>query len=376
MRANGFVSTQSKYQQRKQVRRRALLLIAIALLMNGCQPSDPALTSLSRPAPKQMAVPPKKEDPAIKIEPGEPVKVEPPAKPNPIPEPPKPPPELKFGIDDMAAVAFEDLMPGPGDWDFNDFVTNFSITERINGEKQVEKITIEFFPRAVGGSYDHKFLLVVNGHKSQPSNIGLLTKPLFEGGADALLSRLDADGRVIGVESPRLDQDIVIFPSTHAALGAPGSNAVINTCPTTSTLASPTCRSLGPQPFLPAQQSVRLEIVLKEPGKNPLNGRTKVDTSKYRMVLHVKETRKDIDIIDVDPKNFDANHYPYGFIIPQSWKWPLEGINIGVAYPLFENYRQYLNERASNPQARVPPEVEKWFLSPRLGSPSPLYSAP
>lgn len=250
---------------------------------------------------------------------------------------------------EVAAVAFEDNFPKPGDADYNDFLTNFRVTEKINKDNQVTNIIIDFYPRAVGATYDHTFLLVLDGIKDQPSNISLETPPLFNGDAQVQLTYYNSSGLILAEQDNlSVSKDLVVFGNTHSIFNAFPSH-VLNT--------------YIEYPYFPAAHSARVEIELANPELNPLGLRSEVDTSKLRMVLHVKNTQKDIDIIDVDSANFDSNGYPFGFIIPSNWQWPREGVDINSAYPHFSKYQAYLLEKAAWPDTVVTPEAYNWFIS-------------
>jgi LruC domain-containing protein len=259
-------------------------------------------------------------------------------------------PELRFPKvgGDVAAVAFEDNFPKPGDADYNDFLVNFRMIEKINDQDQVTDIIVDFYPRTLGGSYDHSLLVVLNGQKSQPSNITLKTTPLFNGDAMVRLTHYDAGGAVLDTQNGLpVDQDVTVFASTHAAFNAQTSTQIINTFAT--------------QSYVPAVQSARLEIHLANPALNPVGAKAEIDISKLRMVLHVKNTGKDIDTVDVDPLNVDSNGYPFGFIIPSNWQWPQEGISIASQYPNFAQYQLYLLQKMVLPDVVAPQQVLNWF---------------
>jgi len=255
----------------------------------------------------------------------------------------------------VAAVAFEDLYPNHGDADFNDFVTAFRIVEKVNSQDQITKIFIDFYPRAVGAGYDHEFLMVLDGVKDQPSNITLQTTPIFNGTASVTLTHFDPSSNVIDSQQNLPDNhDVVVFPSTHALFGSGNLTNLVDT-----TLS---------QPYQPANQSARIEIDLNQPNLNPVPTDGKIDVSKFRMILHVKDTDKDIDIIDVDPQNYDSSGYPFGFIIPTDWQWPSEGTSIDTVYPMFSQYRQYLLDTASGNATTPPSSVLDWFNEPASGT--------
>ncbi len=268
---------------------------------------------------------------------------------------------LQFpSLSNLAAIAFEDNFPSVGDADYNDFLTNFKITEAINTQNQITQITIDFYPRAVGAGFDHSLILVLDGVKDSPSNITKQTTPLFNGDASIVLMKYDGSGNLKSKQNYSKGQDVVVFQSTHDAFGDSGQ---VNTNPGA--------------PYIAPLSLARVQITLHNPEQNAVASNS-IDTSKFRVILHVSNTNKDIDIIDVDPSNFDSNGYPFGFIIPSDWQWPVEGKAIDNSYPNFAAYRKFLVDKNSDPTVTAPPSVLNWFLSPVPNDPSlyPRVQAP
>ncbi len=54
-------------------------------------------------------------------------------------------------------VAFEDKWPEQGDYDFNDLVINYTFTEHLNGENEINQIDANITLRAIGAAYDNGF---------------------------------------------------------------------------------------------------------------------------------------------------------------------------------------------------------------------------
>lgn len=266
----------------KSLARMFLLLaeaFAVASLIS-CHPNSPKLTLVPEPEP---APPPRA---AFIPEPPPP----PPAPAEVAPAPqvesiPVPPPIAKFPEtnSDVAAVAFEDMSPTRNDEDFNDFLTDFKIFEKINEQNQITNIVIDFYPRAVGASYDHSFLMVLNGIKDSPTDVKTpKIEPLIHGPADVELTYFAGTGRDPIEPSKKVsaDHDVVIFPSTHALFTeTPHSKEIINTDPQ--------------KPYVVAKQRARLSITLLDPSQNPVNTKTPIDLTKFRMMLHVKDTNRD-----------------------------------------------------------------------------------
>jgi LruC domain-containing protein len=309
-----------------------LLALSTGILLSSCQPTNPRLGPGPQAPAKILAAQ---------------------AEPTPTPQPVAKFPQTSS---DVAAVAFEDMSPTRNDEDFNDFLTDFKIFEKINEDNQVTNIVIDFYPRAVGASYDHEFLMVLNGVKDTPTDVKTpKLPPLVNGPADVELTYYGGTGTEPMAPATKVssDHDIVIFPSTHGIfVDNPKSRQIINTDPK--------------KPYIAPRMRARLSITLLDPTQNAIDPQNPIDLSKFRMMLHVKDTNRDIDIIDVDPTNFDQNkkdqlYYPFGFIIPDNWHWPSEGTPITQAYPSFQAYNQFLHGRLTNPTLKASDDVAHWY---------------
>ncbi len=252
------------------------------------------------------------------------------------------------------SMAWEDLYypanttPNTGvDYDYNDFLTEFVVSETADSNNNISTIDIDFYPRAVGAGYDHQLLLVLDGLVSgQVKNSKLLpqTKPLFNGSAQVTVSYDDDDGHAVGsVTHPKYNQDIVLFPSTHAVFDPDDGNSnnngsIIDTVADSDDFSGSTAIDDYNRPKLFAH----VHIVLDDPCLNPAPKDGRVDASGLRVILQPKPTDYDIDIIDVDAHNFTKDGLPWGFIIPTDWQWMQEGVNINNGYPLLKDYAQHL----------------------------------
>ncbi len=268
-------------------------------------------------------------------------------------------------IGSVAAVAFEDLLnSGSPDYDYNDFMTNFQVTAKVNTANQITDIYLDFYPRAVGAGYDHSFLLALSGTvSSQSKNVNDLpkTKALFNGAANIAVSYYDEAGKLLSQQAgvPYNGKDVVVFSSTHAAFG-PVSGSINTGLPTDYKPGSGV-----PSNYIVAKQNARVHLALNNPALNPVPANGQFDVSTLRMILHVKDTDQIVDIIDVDPNNFTSEGYPWGFIIPTDWQWIQNGGVIDKGYPTFASYRQYLKDK--NPACLTTPTCINWFKSPATG---------
>lgn len=262
--------------------------------------------------------------------------------------------------DNIAAIAYEDLYPSPGDTDFNDFVSNFKITQMINSLNQITKIIIDFYPRAKSSGYIQALVVVLDGKRDEPTNNHVVTAPLFNGDAQSIkLSRYDGSGNLQSVTNYNKTTDVVVFQNTQTIFG--GANGT----PKNGYLS---------EPYIPTTQAARLEIVLSSPASNPYDVVKGMDMSKFRFVLHA-ESGADIDLTEVVPTSIDVNGFPFAIVIPTNWQWPIEGMPIETAYPQFAAYRNYLLQKSKNPNIVPSEQALNWYKYP-TGTSGVLYPLP
>lgn len=72
-----------------------------------------------------------------------------------------------------ATLAFEDRWPSQGDYDFNDVVLHYQLTETTNGQRQITQIEGDFEVKAMGGSYNNGFAIHIP--EVEPNNVASFT---------------------------------------------------------------------------------------------------------------------------------------------------------------------------------------------------------
>lgn len=80
----------------------------------------------------------------------------------------------------FASLAFEDLWPGTGDYDFNDLVVNVRFNRVTNASNQVVEVKNKYYVAAIGGSLTNGF--AVQFDNLSPSDIQSVTGTQVEGG--------------------------------------------------------------------------------------------------------------------------------------------------------------------------------------------------
>ncbi|MEI7499877.1 MAG: LruC domain-containing protein [Bacteroidota bacterium] len=68
-----------------------------------------------------------------------------------------------FPAEGYASIAFEDLWPGLGDYDFNDLVIDYQFTTVTNSSNKVTEVLAAFVIRAIGAGYNNGFGFQLSG---------------------------------------------------------------------------------------------------------------------------------------------------------------------------------------------------------------------
>lgn len=144
------------------------------------------------------------------------------------------PSEESFGT-----LAFEDLWPGKGDYDFNDMVIDYNFNQITNGNNQVVEIKSSFTLRAIGASFKNGFGFQL---PLLPEDIQSVTGQILTEGLITLNPNSTEAGQSNAV--------IIAFDNGFKVLPHPGGGTGINTVPT-ATYVEP--------------QTITIDIVLAAP---------------------------------------------------------------------------------------------------------------
>lgn len=227
--------------------------------------------------------------------------------------------------DGWVTLAYEDLYPSAGDADYNDMVIRYHVAENYNAQQELESVRLQFVPLARGAGYNHSFHLSLDGELDSSNNISTITAPSFIGEAavEVTYSHENGNSRVF---SYKKEKDITIFHNTRATLTG-------------------FANVYQGQEWLDAKFTTEVNITLAQPELNLLADRGVDSELLFRPFLHVKNTNSDIDLININSADgmLDQNGAPFGIIVPDHWEWPLERVDINVAYPYFAEYQSWLN---------------------------------
>lgn len=198
-------------------------------------------------------------------------------------------------------VAYEDLAPARGDFDFNDLVVAYRYQLGLNAAGMVERIEGTAYLVARGSNYRHDWTLDL---------------PLPAGTAAASsCTTVDAAGKAlacaIGLTDGRLRWEA--FKDTVTAFPAPGSVAAspVNTAPVGSF-------NRGPK----ASFTITLATPVVPPAPD--------EADPWLLVRNTGQT--------VRLRDRASDGYPFAMKLPTEWQVPIERKDMGLAYPELVNF--------------------------------------
>ncbi len=234
-------------------------------------------------------------------------------------------------------LAFEDMWPQKGDYDFNDLVIDYQLQIVLNGENKIKDVNADFRLRAVGATFQNAFAVEMLFPVSQIESIVSMANGsaynmnLIEAGANSIL-------KIIGNTN-----DFVNVPGGDVFWNTQLDQPFFDPIPISFqlTLAEPYDPSTAPDwgflnPYLMVNRVMGHEIHL--PGYPPT---MYADPSLFGM---------DDDTTDPGTGRYykTVNNLPWALDIPISWQYPIERKQISHAYLAFKPWAesggtQYLN---------------------------------
>jgi len=153
--------------------------------------------------------------------------------------------EVSFPAAGWASLAFEDLWPETGDYDFNDLVVDFKIITITDARNEIVEIRGSFITRAIGASFHNALGLSL---AQVPSASVRKVTNSFPGGLSGNYFNLTEQG----VENGQTYATILVYDDAFKVLPHPGTGSGVNTTPGA--------------PYVEPKQ-VDVNIILKENGE-------------------------------------------------------------------------------------------------------------
>lgn len=220
--------------------------------------------------------------------------------------------------DEFYIVAYEDLYPIQGDYDFNDLMVAYRYQVNLNAAGQTVGMSGVAYLVAKGAEFSHDWSLEL---------------PLPSGAQiTAGCNSVKADQSATACSINMVGQNLVWKAFDDTASIFPG--ALINTLEGRAFVAGP--RS-------------DFRVAFSTPIASP-------PTGHGNPVLYVRTTQQQIDL-----ESRDERGYPFALIVPEEFASPLELVDIGIAYPLFIEFMK--SNGARNPN---------WYLTPAANKIYPM----
>jgi len=230
--------------------------------------------------------------------------------------------------DVKGTLAFEDLWPSKGDYDFNDMVVDYNFNQITNAQNKVVEIDASLTLRAIGAHYANSFALQLN---TAPENIGSvtgqnITKNIFTISAN-------------GTEANQDKAVIVAFDDAYKVMGKTGG--YVNTV-TGSSYTSPKTIDL--------KINFSTPVATADLGSAPYNPFIVVNETRGREVHlpgYAPTALVDLTLFgksqdDSDPstgKYYTSDKYlPWALNIPVQFDYPAEKEDITKAYLMFNTW--------------------------------------
>jgi LruC domain-containing protein len=230
----------------------------------------------------------------------------------------------------FGSLAFEDLWPSKGDYDFNDMVVDYNFNQITNARNEVKEIQSGIRVKAIGASYHNAFAISMN---TSPNNVQSITGQRNTNNLFSFQSNKTEAGQSKAV--------MICFDDAYNMLRYPGSGTGINTVPgnpyaTPETVQmdvifiSPVAISaMGTPPYNPfmiINRNRSLEVHL--PGLPP------TDLADLN-VLGTKDDNSDPAL----SKYYMSDKYlPWAINLPVSFSYPTEKTPVDQAYLMFDSW--------------------------------------
>ncbi|MBN2615107.1 MAG: LruC domain-containing protein [Bacteroidales bacterium] len=232
---------------------------------------------------------------------------------------------------DWGTLAFEDLWPGMGDYDFNDLVMDYHFKSVLNASNKLVEFYTDYSVRAVGASLENGFGFMLGG---DPSNVASVSGTHY--------TENFIHNNANGTEQGQTNTVVVLFDNAFSMIGSSGSG-FINTVqdvpyvnPDTNTLhvvyRNPVdVQVTGTAPYNPFM------IVNKERGKEVhLAGQTPTDLADPSFFGTMSD-----DTRPAAGKYYQtAANLPWAIDVPVSFDYPVENVAILNAYNYFASWAE------------------------------------
>ena len=239
-------------------------------------------------------------------------------------------------------LAFEDLWPSKGDYDFNDLVINYDFVVTKDNQNRILNISSTFIVYAFGASFHNAFGFELPGVKSNQI-IGVSGYDVAGGGIIAITAN--------GLELNQTNATVIVYDDSYRLMTHPGVGIGINT--------------VENAPFV-TPDTVNINMVFYENGAFAAGGSVSfedLDIGNFNPFIIVNQTRgREVHLPNFAPteladesylgtfnddSNAATNRYyksnnnlPWAINIPEVFEYPYEKRDIASAYLHFAEWAE------------------------------------
>ncbi len=240
------------------------------------------------------------------------------------------------GQGNYGTIAFEDMWPKIGDYDFNDLVVDYSFIEILNAKEQVKDIELDLSVRAMGASQNHGFAMRL---PIDPSLVESVSGQLI---TDDYI-RMDRNGTEAGMN----ETIIPMFTDGFSLFENVESGGIVNTDPEKpehkpgrlkvtitfrNAIDKDVLGSAPYEPFMLRSQDRSREIHLA--GNHPTTSAN----------METFNTEADASNLEKGFYYVDENNLPWAIHVPESFVYPIEQTPINEVYENFADWATYGGE--------------------------------
>lgn len=138
-----------------------------------------------------------------------------------------------FPASSFGTLAFEDLWPARGDYDFNDLVVDYQFNTVTNKENKITEVYANFVVRAIGASYQNGFGFQLPNSNLNSSNVNIT-------GYSVLNNYIKMASN--GLEASQNFPTIIVFDNAFDILPRIGGTVGVNTVPGAGIIAPDTVK--------------------------------------------------------------------------------------------------------------------------------------
>lgn len=238
----------------------------------------------------------------------------------------------------MSTLAFEDLWPVKGDYDFNDLVVDYNIFFHKNADNKIKNVITEFELRAVGARYRNGFAIQFPFDSNNIESFTVID------GTDALTySNIISDLNFAPSQEDGANATIVYFDNTLDLI-QPAGNTFINT--------EKNVPYIGTVKFALDIKLTTPENISNWQWNVPFNPFIYVNRDRSREV-HLPDfpptqqadeaffgTYDDTSVVVQNRFYKSIENHPWALNIADSWDYPYERNNVTGAYMMFKEWAE------------------------------------